>query len=108
MEVTIFTFLTGVLYRQCAEAFLARRRAEESFQELSEAQVSLLLEKNAASQSRFAAASSHELNTPLGSLASAFGTLVKLLDGFDERLEDHPRRKKVLDDAVSSSKTSIG
>ena len=53
--IPMFTFLTAVLYRQRAEAFLARRRAEESFQELSEAQASLLLEKNAASQSRFAA-----------------------------------------------------
>ena len=105
--VSMFTFLTAVLHRQRAEAFLARRRAEESFQELSEAQASLLLEKNAASQSRFAAALSHELNTPLGSLASAFKTLVKLLEGFDERLEDDPRRKQVLDDAVSSSQTSF-
>ena len=105
--IPMFTFLTAVLYRQRAEAFLARRRAEESFQELSEAQASLLLEKNAASQSRFAAALSHDLNTPLGSLASAFGTLVKLLEGFDERLEDVPRRKQVLDDAVSSSRTSF-
>ncbi|MEE9179780.1 MAG: HAMP domain-containing sensor histidine kinase [Vicinamibacteria bacterium] len=107
MLVPMFTFLTAVLYRQRAEAFLARRRAEESFQELSEAQASLLLEKNAASQSRFAAALSHELNTPLGSLASAFATLVKLLEGFDERLEDDPRRKQVLDDAVRSSQTSF-
>ena len=100
------SFWTAVLYRQRAEAFL-RRRAEESFQELSEAQASLLLEKNAASQSRFAAALSHELNTPLGSLVSAFGTLVKLLEGFDERLEDDPRRKQVLDDAGSTSKASL-
>lgn len=107
MLVTIFTLLTAVLYRQRAEAFLARRRAEESFQELSQAQASLLIEKNAASQSRFAATLSHELNTPLGALASAFETLQKLLERFDERLEQDPRRKQVLDDAMSSSHRSF-
>lgn len=107
MLLAIFTLLTAVLYRQRAEAFLARRRAEESFAELSKAQASLLVEKNAASQSRFAAAMSHELNTPLGSLASAFDTLVKLLERFDERLATDPRHKQVLDDAVTSGQSSF-
>jgi signal transduction histidine kinase len=40
-------------------------RAEQSFAELQKAQASLLLERTAASQSRFAAALSHDLNSPL-------------------------------------------
>lgn len=105
--IAIFTGLTGVMYRQRARAFLALRRSEEALDELKTAQASLLVERNAASQCRFAAALSHELNTPLGSLSSAFETLVKLLDGFDERLRADPRRKQVLDDAVHSGQISF-
>lgn len=56
-----------------------------------------LLEKNAASQSRFAAALSQELNTPLGSLASTFETLTKLLEGVVERLENDEELERLFE-----------
>ena len=80
LMLAIAVALTAVLCRVRATAFLARLRAEQSFLELQKAQASLLLERNAASQSRFAAALSHELNTPLGTLASAFDTLARLIE----------------------------
>jgi signal transduction histidine kinase len=96
--------LTAVLYRVRATAFLARLRAEQSFVELQKAQASLLLERTAASQSRFAAALSHELNSPLGSLASAFETLARLV----EELDFDPRRKEAVEDAMRSGRASYG
>jgi len=96
--------LTTVMYRVRASAFLARLRAEESFLELRKAQASLLLERTSASQSRFAAALSHELNTPLGSLASAFETLARIV----EELELEPRRKHAVEDAMRSGRASCG
>jgi signal transduction histidine kinase len=94
--------LTAVLYRVRAAGFLARLHAEESFVELQKAQASLLLERTAASQSRFAAALSHELNTPLGSLESAFETLARLVGEMD--LGD--RRKPAVEEAIRSGRTS--
>jgi signal transduction histidine kinase len=94
--------LTAVLYRVRASAFVARLRAEESFLELQKAQASLLLERTAASQSRFAAALSHELNTPLGSLASAFETLARLV----EELHLDPRRQGAVEEAMRSGRSS--
>jgi signal transduction histidine kinase len=99
--------LTTVMYRVRASAFLARLRAEESFLELRKAQASLLLERTAASQSRFAAALSHELNSPLGSLASAFETLARLVEELDFDPRD-PRRKDAVEDAMRSGRASYG
>ena len=96
--------LTVVLYRVRASAFLARLRAEQSFLELRKAQASLLLERTAASQSRFAAALSHELNSPLGSFASAFETLARLVD----ELDFDPRRKDAVEEAMRSGRASYG
>jgi signal transduction histidine kinase len=95
------------MYRVRASAFLARLRAEESFLELRKAQASLLLERTAASQSRFAAALSHELNSPLGSLASAFETLARLVEELDFDPGD-PRRKDAVEDAMRSGRASYG
>jgi len=99
--------LTAVLYRVRASAFLARLRAEESFFELQKAQASLLLERTAASQSRFAAALSHELNSPLGSLSSAFETLARLVEELDFDSRD-PKRKDAVEDAMRSGRASYG
>lgn len=96
--------LTAVMYRVRSDGFLARLRAEESFVELQKAQASLLVERTAASQSRFAAALSHELNTPLGSLSSAFETLARLVEG----LEADPRKRRAIEEAVRSGRISYG
>jgi signal transduction histidine kinase len=94
--------LTVILYRVRASAFLAKLRAEESFRELQKAQASLLLERTAASQSRFAAALSHELNSPLGALESAFETLARLV--LEAELD--PRRKHLVEEAMRSGRMS--
>jgi signal transduction histidine kinase len=94
--------LTAVLYDVRAAAFLARIRAEESFQELQKAQASLLLERTAASQTRFAATLSHELNTPLGSLSSAFETLGRIIEG----VPLDPKRTRAAEDAMHSGRLS--
>jgi two-component system NtrC family sensor kinase len=94
--------LTAVLYDVRAAAFLARVRAEESFQALQKAQASLLLERTAASQIRFAAALSHELNTPLGSLSSAFETLARIV----ERVDLDPKRQRAAEEAMHSGRLS--
>jgi signal transduction histidine kinase len=102
LMLAIAVALTAVLYRVRATAFLARLRAEQSFLELQKAQASLLLERNAASQSRFAAALSHELNTPLGTLASAFDTLARLV----EEVDLDPRRKRAAEESMRSGRAS--
>ena len=76
----ICTVLTTIIYRQRASAYWARRAAEESFEELREAQARLLVSENALSLGRFAAALSHEMNSPLGALGSAIDTLVSLVE----------------------------
>jgi len=76
--VLVCTGLTAVVYHRREVAYRARRMAEESFEELRQAQVKLLVSENAASQRRLAAALSHDLNTPLGALTSAFDTVVQL------------------------------
>ncbi len=96
--------LTTVMYRVRATAFLARLGAEESFFELRKAQASLLLERTAATQSRFAAALSHELNSPLGALESAFETLARLVQEFNL----DPKRKHAVEDATRSGRASYG
>ncbi|MGH9461707.1 MAG: sensor histidine kinase, partial [Vicinamibacteria bacterium] len=91
--IAICTGLTAVVYHRRADAFRARRLAEESFEELRQAQVKLLVSENVASQKRLAAALSHDLNTPLGALTSAFDTIAELYrrrsgeSGRDDRLD---------------------
>lgn len=93
----IGTALTTVIYRQRASAHWARRAAEESFEELRQAQARLLVSENALSLGRFAAALSHEMNSPLGALGSAVDTLLSLVekarqkpppDGVEELADD--------------------
>jgi two-component system NtrC family sensor kinase len=102
LMLVIAVGLTAVLYDVRAAAFLARVRAEESFQALQKAQASLLLERTAASQIRFAAALSHELNTPLGSLSSAFETLARIV----ERVDLDPKRQRAAEEAMHSGRLS--
>jgi signal transduction histidine kinase len=104
MMLVVSVVLTTVMYQVRASAFLARLRAEASFLELQKAQASLLLERTAASQSRFAAALSHELNTPLGSFASAFETLARLVEERDLA----PERKHAAEEAMRSGRMSYG
>ena len=87
--VVLCTALTMVVYRQRVLAYRARQSAREALDELRSAQARLLVTENAHSQSRFAAALSHELNTPRGALTSALDTLLHVYRkeglGSDER-----------------------
>ncbi len=87
------TGLTVVMYQQRVAAYRARRAAQQALEELRETQVRVNVSENAASQSRFAAALSHELNTPLGSLTSAFDTVTHA----HERELAHPDTRERLE-----------
>jgi signal transduction histidine kinase len=104
--VLVCTGLTAVIYKQRADAFRARRLAEQSFEELHRVQVKLLVSENAASQKRLAAAMSHELNTPLGVLASAFDTVRQLYEKKGEDPDNNGRLQPIFDEAVRSGRQS--
>jgi signal transduction histidine kinase len=104
--VLIGTVLTAVVYHQRVAAYRARRAAQESFEELREAQSKLLMSENAASQGRFAAAVSHELNSPIGALSSALETLLAAFEKIRSHPEDAPRLDEVISGATSSARQS--
>ena len=102
MIVLICSGLTAVVYHQRVEAFRARRRAEQALEELQQAQVRVMVSENAASQSRFAAALSHDLNSPLGALTSAFGTIVEVFRRSRARPNDSERLTEAFDRAADA------
>ena len=106
MTAAMCTVLTAVVYRQRASAFRSKLTAEAAFRELRDAQVRVSVSENAASQSRFAAALSHELNTPLGSLTSAFDTLVHAHEQERAQPERRERLEAVWRDARRSGLAS--
>jgi len=102
--VCLCTALTMVVYRQRVLAYRARRSAREALEELRDAQARLLVSENAHSQSRFAAALSHELNTPLGALTSAFDTLLHVYR--KEGLDADERHAEVIAGAEAAGRGS--
>jgi signal transduction histidine kinase len=102
-QITLIgTALTAVVYHQRVVAYRARRAAQESFEELRQAQSKLLMSENAASQGRFAAAVSHELNSPIGALSSALDTLLLAY----EKIRVNPERAKALDEVINGATKS--
>lgn len=106
MTLLTCTGLTMVVYHQRVAAYRGRRAAQQAFEELRDAQVRVNVSENAASQSRFAAALSHELNTPLGSLTSAFDTVVHAHERERTHPEQHERLELVWKDATRSGRES--
>jgi signal transduction histidine kinase len=102
--VFLCTALTMVVYRQRALGYRARQSAREALQELRSAQARLLVSENAHSQTRFAAALSHELNTPLGALKSALDTLLHVYK--KEGLASDPRYADILAGAEAAGRGS--
>lgn len=102
----ICTVLTAVVYHQRVAAYRARRAAQESFDELREAQSRLLVTENAASQGRLAAALSHELNSPIGALSSALDTLLAAYEKIETQQEEMGRLKDVILGATRSARQS--
>ena len=102
-QITLIgTVLTAVVYHQRVAAYRARRAAQESFEDLRQAQSKLLMSENAASQGRFAAAVSHELNSPIGALSSALDTLLLAY----EKIRANPERAEALDEVISGATSS--
>jgi signal transduction histidine kinase len=102
----ICTALTATLYRERASAYRARRAVEESFEELREAQARLLVSENALSLGRFAAALSHELNSPIGALGSAVETILALHHKADPSFPAD-RRQDAAQEASRSARLSL-
>ena len=94
--------LAAVVYHQRVNAYHARRRAEQALEELQKAHVRVMVSENAASQSRFAAALSHDLNSPLGALTSAFDTIVEAHRREQANVGDYQRLETAIHDAAEA------
>jgi signal transduction histidine kinase len=100
--------LTAVLYHQRLISYRARRLAEQSFDQLKAAEVKLLLTQSAASQTRLAAALTHELATPLGAFTSAIDTMRLTVDKLLPSGPDGERLRSVTRDALRVAQESGG
>ena len=100
--------LSAVLYQQRLTSYRARRMAEQSFEQLKAAQVKLLLTQSAASQTRLAAAMTHELATPLGAFASAIDTMRLTVEKLLPSDPDGERLRAVTRDALRVAQESGG
>ncbi len=104
--ILICSGLTAIVYHQRVSAYRARREAEQSFEELRQAQSRLLVTENAASQGRFAAALSHELNSPIGALSSSLETLLLAFKKMQDHLERKGKLREVIVGATESAQKS--
>lgn len=86
--------VTAVLYRQRYLNYQAHVRSLESAEQLRRAETRVLLSDHAASLGRFAAALSHELNSPIGALKSAVDTLLLINARF--ATSDEAERPRLL------------
>lgn len=104
MMVPIAIALTAIVYHQRASAYHARRASQLALEELQAARVRVCVSEHAASQGRFAAALSHELNSPLGALASAFDTVVQVHQREKLQLARRVDLEDVFDRAAASGR----
>ncbi|MEB2361425.1 MAG: HAMP domain-containing histidine kinase [Bryobacteraceae bacterium] len=72
------TALTASVYGQRYSGYLAHQQALRTSEQLRETEGKLLISESAATMGRLAAALSHELNSPIGVLASAVDTLAQV------------------------------
>jgi signal transduction histidine kinase len=96
------TGLSAVTYHGLVSTFRARQAAQESFDELKRVQAQLLVTKNASSQMRFAAALSHELNSPIAALSSALDTMTLAAEKERKEPEKAERFRSVFESAAQS------
>ncbi len=94
--------LSAVTYHRLVAYYRIRRAAQESFDELKRVQAQLLVTKNASSQMRFAAALSHELNSPIAALSSALDTMTLAVEKERKQPEGAERFRSVFDAAARS------
>jgi signal transduction histidine kinase len=95
------TVVSALLYAQRRAAFEAHERAVRIQETLSSAQSRAQLAETAMSVGRLAAALTHEINTPLGALKSAVGTLLLLSS---RQAEARPEERERL----SVAETDLG
>lgn len=97
--------LAGSVYRQRYVGYCNHQDALHSSEKLRQAENQLLVSENAAMMGRVAAALSHELNSPIGALASSVDILAnvakKMAAGGDPQ-----RLQSVLEEAVCSGHES--
>ena len=70
--------LSAVMYRRVYRTYTAHQRELRAADDLRQTQSLLVVSENAATMGRFAATLSHELNSPVGALASVVQTLQSL------------------------------
>jgi signal transduction histidine kinase len=76
MLTLVSTAMTAELYRRRRSDYVAHQQALKIAEALSGAQLRAQLAENAAAIGKLAAAVTHEINTPLGALASGVDTLL--------------------------------
>ena len=104
--VLVCVGLAALIYHQRVSTYRARRQALQTFEDLREAQARLLVSENTASQRRFAAAMSHELNSPIGALSSALETLLRAFNKWRKEPELRAEWEPVFLDVVRTARSS--
>jgi signal transduction histidine kinase len=101
------TALTASVYRQRYTGYLVHQEALRTSETLHRTQNKLLISENAAVMGRVAAGLSHELNSPIGVLASAVDTLAHLADKMGSAVpEERERLRPLLADVRRSGRES--
>jgi signal transduction histidine kinase len=105
--VLLCTLVAASVYRQRYSGYRNHQQALQTSEKLRETESKLLISQNAAMMGRVAAALSHELNSPIGALASS----VDILEQVARRMAEAPpesrtRLEAVLDEAAASGRDS--
>jgi signal transduction histidine kinase len=102
------TALTASVYQQRRIGYQAHQEALRTSERLREAEGRLVLSQSAVLTGRVAAALSHELNSPIGALASAFDTVVHAARRMAaETPQGQQKLQQVLDEAAVSGHESV-
>ncbi len=110
LVVLLLVVLTGVSYQRLAGSWQSHQYALQAAEELRRSESRTLIAESAAAMGRLAAAVSHELNSPLGAMKSAAGTLpstFKLLAAGPEQSEKVLKLAAQLCDTLVESSTRM-
>ena len=94
--ILLCTALAAVSYQRLQSTYVSHQRSLHAMEELRQAESRTLIAENAASMGRLAAAVSHELNSPLGAMRSAVGSLQMMAPRFLKAEGEERRRLSVL------------
>ena len=99
--------LSAVMYRRVYRTYSAHQRELRAAEDLRQTQSRLVVSENAATMGRFAATLSHELNSPVGALASVVQTLQSLHEKRGEASgESRARLDRMEEDLLGSAHLS--